>query len=113
VSRPNRGELWIAELSPTRGREQHGTRPVLIVSDDLLNHGPSQLTIVIPLTTRDRGIATHVRIAPPEGQVREVSFAMCEMVRSIDRSRLRSAWGAISSRTLDQVDERLRALLVI
>jgi mRNA interferase MazF len=32
-----RGEIWWANLNPTRGREQSGTRPVLIISQDVFN----------------------------------------------------------------------------
>jgi len=33
----NRGEIWLADLNPTRGSEQAGVRPVLIFQNDLLN----------------------------------------------------------------------------
>lgn len=37
MSQPLRGEIWLATLDPTVGREQAGTRPTLIISDDLFN----------------------------------------------------------------------------
>ncbi|MGK7877574.1 MAG: type II toxin-antitoxin system PemK/MazF family toxin [Xenococcaceae cyanobacterium] len=30
-----RGELWLADLNPTRGSEQGGTRPVIIFQNDI------------------------------------------------------------------------------
>ncbi len=39
VIRPQRGEVWRADLDPVRGHEQAGTRRILIVSDDLFNSG--------------------------------------------------------------------------
>jgi len=36
---PHRGEIWLADLRPTRGREQTGCRPVLILSVDFYNAG--------------------------------------------------------------------------
>jgi mRNA interferase MazF len=32
-----RGEIWLANLDPTRGSEQAGTRPVLIFQNDAIN----------------------------------------------------------------------------
>ena len=47
---PARGEIWLADLAPTRGREQSGLRPVLILSIDDFNEGPADLVIVVPKT---------------------------------------------------------------
>ncbi|HVW90354.1 MAG TPA: type II toxin-antitoxin system PemK/MazF family toxin [Gaiellaceae bacterium] len=107
----SRGEIWFANLSPTRGREQRGARPVLVVSADPLNQGPAELTIVVPLTTTDRRVPLHVRIDPPNGGVREPSFAMCEAVRSISKERLERRWGTIDAGTMRVVDDRLRIAL--
>ena len=42
-SRPQRGEVWRADLDPVRGHEQAGTRPILIISDDIFNNSPAQI----------------------------------------------------------------------
>ncbi|NLJ36638.1 MAG: type II toxin-antitoxin system PemK/MazF family toxin, partial [candidate division WS1 bacterium] len=39
--KPSRGDIWMLDLDPTRGHEQAGKRPGLIVSADPLNHGPA------------------------------------------------------------------------
>ena len=64
---PGRGEVWLTDLNPTRGHEQAGRRPVLVVSDDLFNRGPAGLVIVLPMTSTLRGVPSHVPIDPPEG----------------------------------------------
>ena len=106
-----RGEIWVVDLDPTRGREQRGTRPALIVSADQINNGPAQLAVIVPLTTTERRVPLHVRIEPPDGGVREVSFAMCEMVRSVSTSRLVRRWGRLDEQTMRVVEDRLRILL--
>src|SRR4051794_27480008 len=53
---PARGEVWLADLSPTRGHEQAGRRPVLVISEDVYNLGPADL-VVLPLTSTVRSIA--------------------------------------------------------
>lgn len=107
----SRGEVWLVNLNPTRGREQRGIRPALIVSADGFNHGRANLVIAIPLTTTRRGIPLHVQIDPPDGGVRETSYAMCEAVRSISTDRLERHWGTVPPTTLVQVEDRLRVVM--
>jgi mRNA interferase MazF len=45
---PSRGEIWLVNLSPTRGHEQAGKRPGLVVSVDLFNHFLASLFITLP-----------------------------------------------------------------
>ena len=109
---PSRGEIWLADLDPIRGHEQAGTRPVVIISSDMFNHGPARLVFVAPLTRTDRGVPFHVPIDPPEGGVRARSFILCDMVRSISTDRLSGQpFGVISVATLAEVEDRLRVLL--
>jgi mRNA interferase MazF len=110
---PNRGEIWLTDFEPVRGHEQGRQRPALIISNDQFNNGPAGLVIVIPLTTTERArMPLRVRIDPPEGGLRETSWALCEAVRSVSKERLiDQAWGSVSARTLATVAYRVRALL--
>ena len=107
----SRGDVWLVDLDPTQGREQAGRRPFLIVSVDLFNQGPAELVIGIPLTSKAKGIPTHVRISPPEGGLTLESFAKCEDVRSISASRLKKRFGSVSVQTIAKAEDRLRILL--
>lgn len=111
MTRPSRGEVWLADLTPTRGHEQAGRRPVLIVSENVFNQGPAELVIVVPLTSTHRGIPAHVPITPPEGGLRTPSVILCDAIRSIAKERLVLQWGPISPATMAQVEDRLRILL--
>ena len=53
---PHRGEIWLADLRATRGREQTGRRPVFVLSVDFFNAGPADLVVVLPLTSTQRDI---------------------------------------------------------
>ena len=86
-------------------------RPCLVVSVNLFNQSPAELVIVIPLTTKAKGIRTHVPLAPPEGGVRELSFIKCEDVRSISTERLTTRWGAVSLAAMSNVEDCLRILM--
>jgi mRNA interferase MazF len=110
---PARGEVWLADLDPTRGREQAGRRPVLVVSHDVFNRGPADLVIVCPITSRIRGIASHIRLSPPDGGLKTDSVVMCEAIRSISKRRLLKSWGRVETSTLYAVDDVLRILLCL
>lgn len=110
----HRGEVWLAGLHPSRGHEQRGQRPVLAVSADPFNQSPAGLVIAVPFTTRDRGIPTHIEVRPPDGGLRDRSFAMCEQVRALAADRLGAhAFGSVSAAVLRAVEDRLRLLLVL
>jgi mRNA interferase MazF len=110
---PARGEVWLADLNPTRGHEQAGRRPVLVVSDDLFNRGAAGLVIVLPMTSTLRAIPSHVLVAPPEGGVKNKTSILCEAIRSISTDRLVLRWGAVSPATLATVEDHVRMLLAL
>ncbi len=109
---PVRGEIWLANLSSTRGHEQAGERPVLIVSSNIFNQGPAGLVFVLPLTRTDRHIPIHVAVNPPEGGLTARSYILCDAVRSISKDRLGThAWGIVSNNIMQQVENNLRLLM--
>ncbi|MEB3293906.1 MAG: type II toxin-antitoxin system PemK/MazF family toxin [Synechococcales bacterium] len=106
-----RGEIWLADLNPVRGHEQAGKRPCLVISVDLFNQGASGLVVILPITSKNKGIPFHVRINPPEGGVKNQNFIKCEDVRSISVERLDKRWGIVSLETLAEIEDRLRILM--
>ncbi len=108
---PARSEVWTVSLDPTRGHEQAGTRPALVVSVDEFNLGPAELVVILPITSRSKGIASHVEIRPPEGGLRVPSWIKCEDIRSISKERLKTRMGTVTGPTLEAVEDRLRILL--
>lgn len=108
---PQRGEIWYASLDPIIGREQSGRRPVLVVSDDRFNAGPSELVIVLPITSKLRGIPSHIEIKAGEGGLAHPSAIMCEAVRSVSRKRLRNSLGVVTPSTLAAVERAMVILL--
>jgi mRNA interferase MazF len=111
MAHPLRGEIWMADFNPTRGHEQAGQRPALVLSVDIFNAGPAGLIIVLPLTTKTKGIRSHVPIHPPEGGLRKTSFIKCEDIRSVSLERLSKRLGAVTPATLEAVAYRIRLLL--
>ncbi|MFT4035563.1 MAG: type II toxin-antitoxin system PemK/MazF family toxin [Patulibacter sp.] len=105
------GEVWDANLSPTSGHEQAGTRPCLIISVDSFGTGATNLAIVVPLTSKDKNVKMDVRIDPPEGGLDVPSFAMPYQVRTISRERLIRKRGSVTPSTSSTVSQRVRMLV--
>jgi len=108
---PSRGQVWLVDLDPTRGHEQAGTRPALVVSVDPFNQTALGLVVVVPLTPKAKALPLHVRLDPPEGGLQLTSYAKCEDVRSVSRERLSKPLGRASPAVLPQVEDRLRLVL--
>src|SRR3954463_10004752 len=107
-----RGEVWMADLSPTRGTEQAGVRPALVVQTDRANpHSPH--TIIVPFTTRirQRLLPSHVFVPAGEGGLTQDSVALCEQIRVIDLDRLLTKLGYLPAQRMQEVDDALRAIL--
>ena len=111
MNRASRGEIWLVGLDPTKGREQAGMRPALVISVDIFNHGAAELVVAIPITSKAKGIPLHIKVDPPEGGLSMTSYVKCEDVRSISTSRLVKKLGTVTPSTIDAVEDRLRILL--
>lgn len=111
MTQASRGEIWLVSLDPTKGREQAGMRPALVISVDQFNHGSAELVVVVPITSKAKGVPLHVEVRPPEGGLTMTSFVKCEDVRSISTSRLVRRLGKVSNETVESVEDRLRIIL--
>jgi mRNA interferase MazF len=100
-----RGEVWLANLNPTRGSEQAGTRPVLIFQHDVINRFTTTV-LAIPLTTnlRRAALPSCVRIAQGEGGLARDSVALCHQLRVLDRARLQRKLGTVSQDTIAAIE---------
>ena len=109
-----RGEIWLADLSPARGTEQAGTRPVVVVQSDRANpYSPH--TIIVPFTTKIRLklLPSHVLVHAGEGGLTQDSVALCEQIRVADVGRLIRLIGSVPKTRMDEVDLALRAILSV
>lgn len=102
--------MW-ADPDPTRGSEQAKPRPFAVVSVDQLNTSPLGVSLAVPLTRTDFSNALHMEITPPEGGLRERSFAMPEQVRTLSHERIKQRLGALRGAALAELLRRCRLLL--
>lgn len=103
-----RGEVWFADLNPTRGSEQAGVRPVIVFQTDQLNEFTTTV-LAIPLTTnlRRAALPSCLLIHQGEGGLASDSVALCHQMRVIDKTRLQRRLGNLSQPTLSAVESRM------
>jgi mRNA interferase MazF len=91
----HRGDVWLVQLNPMRGREVRKTRPCVVVSPDDLNAHMGTF-IVAPLTTGSHPYPFRipVRFAAKDGHV------VLDQLRTVDRERLVKRLGALTAPTL-------------
>jgi mRNA interferase MazF len=108
---PSRGDIYSVTLDPTKGHEQGGTRPCLVISANKFNHGPADLVVVIPITSRYKKIASHVQVRAGEAGLSDDSYIKCEEVRCVSKERFGRYWGSIRGPTLASVEQWVRVVL--
>lgn len=84
---PARGDVVKLSLDPTRGHEQAGSRPVLILSPEEYNRRTG-LALVCPITNQGKGYPFEIPI--PDG-LEVTGFILCDQIRCID-------WGVRQAR---------------
>jgi len=106
------GDVQLADLGEPQGREAGFSRPVVVVTAQVvLDQGPS-VVHVVPLTSTIRGYRSEVTIEPDPGNGLEVaSAAQCQHIRPIAASRLAEPAGNVGPQVLNQVREILADLL--
>lgn len=111
---PQRGEVWLCDLDPTRGHEQAGQRPCLVVSANELNSGGSGMIMVCPVTKVNRGIPFHIPISANESRLDFDSVIECDQIRSIAAERFSRRIGVqLNAKTMIKVEGVLKTLLCI
>ena len=118
VQNPHRGEIWYADLGNHYGTSvQSGSRPVLIVSNDVANHHSSTVT-ALPMTTKfkKKFLPTHVMLpirlcvldgveVQPIPHLTEDSMILAEQVTTIDKSVLQDYLGrVVDEQKLKEID---------
>ena len=104
-----RGDVFFADLSPVVGSEQGGTRPVLIIQNDIGNRfSPTVIVAAITAQIQKAKLPTHVEITAAKHGFERDSVILLEQVRTIDKSRLTDKITHLDDALMKQVDEALQ-----
>lgn len=104
-----RGDIYLVSLDPTEGREQRGSRPVLVVSPAEFNQA-TKLPVICPITSGG-DFARRIGFAVPVTGIKTTGVVRCDQPRVLDL-------GARNARKVDTlpasiVDEVLARLAPI
>jgi mRNA interferase MazF len=110
--RLQRGTVVLVELDPTRGHEQRGRRPCIVVSDTDVTEDPRfPLLAVVPISSKAGEGALYPPLSPGRSGLKRASFALVDQIRSIDKRRVTGVFGRLTAGELSKVDEGLLLLL--
>ena len=109
-----RGDIYFAQLDPTRGSEIRKTRPVVIVSNDIANRASSLVTVVPLSSNVSRVFPFEVAINAVQSGLPKDSKAMAQQVRTLDKARLaKKKSGGLPKLQLAALDDALRLHLAL
>ncbi len=102
-----KGDIFYASLSPIQGSEQDGTRPVVVIQNDLGNiYSPTIIVAPITEVIKKEELPTHILI-PNTKFLKYDSMILLEQIRTIDKSRLISYMGRLQNYQLQKIDNAL------
>jgi mRNA interferase MazF len=86
----NKWDIWLCQLDPVLGSEQKGLRPVLVVSNDAINHNLPVSTIIpfSSVSVEDRIYPTEILLPTLVSGLPKSSVVMIHQLRTICHTRL-------------------------
>jgi len=107
----NQGEIWDVNFNPTKGVEQSGIRPAVIISGNVMNNNYG-LVIVCPLTSKIKGLRGNIILHPTTKNGLETkSEVLVFHVKSVSKERVRHKRGHLSPEELNSIKENLNKIL--
>lgn len=103
-----RGQIYYADLSPVVGSEQGGTRPVLIIQNDVGNKfSPTVIVAAVTSQMTKAKLPTHIELPKNLCGLPKDSVILLEQIRTLDKRRLKEKVGDVDNGTLFKVDKAI------
>ncbi|MDQ0203503.1 type II toxin-antitoxin system PemK/MazF family toxin [Pectinatus haikarae] len=104
-----RGDIFYANLSPVIGSEQGGSRPVLILQNNIGNkYSPTIIVAAITAQISKGKLPTHIELKAEECRLDRDSVVLLEQLRTIDKKRLRNKITTLDNDIMKSVDEAVK-----
>ncbi len=107
---PRRGEIWLVNWNPSRGSEQAGKRPALVIQNDVGNEKAST-TIVAAISSSVKIYPMNVAIDPPDGGLKIPSIIKTSQILTVAKERLEKRLGKISEEKMEEVNRAIKLSL--
>ncbi|MCI0407231.1 MAG: type II toxin-antitoxin system PemK/MazF family toxin [Acidobacteria bacterium] len=110
MARILRGDIYWADLSPVRGREQAGLRPVLVISHEVFNTR-SGTVIALAITSQPQRAGFPLTLRLETIRLPKPSWVKISQVRTLSTERLGRKLGSVSPEELARVSDGLFELV--
>ena len=105
-----RGDILWADLNPTRGSEQFGLRPVLILSHDIFNER-SGTVIAVAITSQPQKAGFPLTVEMESSKLPKKSWIKISQIRTLSVERLGKKIGKASPEEISKVIEGLQEMI--
>lgn len=106
MARILRGDIHWADLEPTRGREQTGRRPILVISHEPFN-AHSGTVIALAITGQPQRAGFPLTYSLPDGLLPKASWVKISQIRTLSTERLGSRLARLEETEVNRVIEGL------
>ena len=108
----NRGDIIIADFEPSRGSEQGGIRPALVIQNDIHNQY-SPVTIVAAITSKKfiKHFPTNVFITKQDSKLPKDSTILLNQIKTIDKLRIKKKISKLNPYIMMGVDRAIKISL--
>jgi mRNA interferase MazF len=110
MARVLRGEVRWADMDPTRGHEQSGMRPVLVLSADVVNQR-SGTVIAVALTSQPQRAGFPLTLELDDAWLSKPSWVKISQIRTLSAASLGKKLGTVEPEQVERVIEGLNEIL--
>ncbi|HUW63395.1 MAG TPA: type II toxin-antitoxin system PemK/MazF family toxin [Spirochaetia bacterium] len=108
-----RGEIYLVDFTPSRGSEQAGYRPALVIQNDAGNKYGNTTIVAAVSTALGKVYPFLVRLAAGQGGLERESVVNLSQILTIDKGRLQRKLGALSHDKMAEVDKAVMVSLAL
>jgi mRNA interferase MazF len=110
MARILRGDVVWADLNPTRGHEQGGLRPVVVISEDVFN-ARSGTVIALAITSQPQRAGFPLTLELTGVKLPKRSWVKISQIRTLSVERIGKKIGQVSAEELDRLIEGLNEII--
>lgn len=105
----SQGDIFLADLNPTKGHEQSGYRPVLVLQNNFLNNNLNTV-IIAPITSQienAKGRITTFFLEEKISGLKKDSIVLLFQIRTLDKKRLKRRVASLDTSVFEQVKKQM------
>ena len=110
MARILRGDIIWAHLDPTRGGEQRGLRPIVILSAEVFNKR-SGTVMAMAITSQSQRAGFPLTLKIDRGKLPKESWVKISQIRTLSTQRLGRKIGAVKAEEMELLIEGLNEII--